>query len=316
MPPDQTPPAGLLEREPDRLAKAWMLELMERASLEEMEGIEVGWLARRGPSLIASLLRTAGDPVGARAAGERPLEALAGELRRLRRGAEGAALLPRDVATLQAILIGALGRAIADRRRLVAAVERLADACGSIQAALAHELAERSPAGGTRNPLTGLAGADELREWLRVMVAWERRYGTPFSALIISIEGVGRIGDAPGHRNAERALVRAAEIVAAEAAELGPVFRRGGDELCLVLFHQGPIPAQSVAQRLVELIAAGEGPDGLALTARIGIASCPEHGRDGERLLAKAERATYEARASGEGVVIASGARPAWLQGR
>ena len=46
----------------------------------------------------------------------------------------------------------------------------------------------------------------------------------------------------------------------------------------------------------------------------VGITACPEHGRDSETLLARAEEAVYVAKAAGESVAIADGARPAWLQ--
>jgi GGDEF domain-containing protein len=54
------------------------------------------------------------------------------------------------------------------------------------------------------------------------------------------------------------------------------------------------------------------------MTVTVGVASCPEHGDDAERLLEAAEEATYAAKASGQrfslGTSGASGGENAFLQ--
>ncbi len=64
---------------------------------------------------------------------------------------------------------------------------------------------ERS-GGATVDPLTGLPGAIELHEWLRVLLSEYRRHGHPFSVLVVGIDGLGYINDAYGHDSGDRML--------------------------------------------------------------------------------------------------------------
>lgn len=312
-------PIARLQRDRDELAKAWMLDLIERTPLTEVEGIELPWLAREAPGLIADILRAADDPQLAGQLGLDPGRAARGAgLRRLRRSPDAAASeVPRDLAALHALLIGALRRESgADVAGLGEPAERLALIFGAIQAALTSELARERDGEARRDQLTGLPGATELDEWMRAMFASERRYGTPFSVLLVDIDGLGRINDAYGRQAGDRMLAAVAGVVNRQVRAADRAFRLPDDELCLLLPYQGPIPALPVAERLVGLVEGAQGADGPRVDIAVGIAACPEHGRDSETLLAKAEEASYAAKAAGEAVAIADGARPAWLQDR
>src|SRR5690242_9592942 len=107
---ERTSPIARLQQARDELAKAWLVDLIERTPLEEIDGIEVGLLAKEAPQLIADILRAVGDAELARVAGLDPSRAArAGALRRLRRtGVDAPSLLPRDLAALHALLIAAL----------------------------------------------------------------------------------------------------------------------------------------------------------------------------------------------------------------
>jgi diguanylate cyclase (GGDEF)-like protein len=307
-----------VQRQRDDLAKAWMLELIDRTPLEEVERLELGWLAREAPPLIADILRALADPALAGELGVEPSSgARAAELGRLRRGGDAAASqVPRDLGTLHALLIEALRRETGEpaESEFARTVGRLAEVMGEVQATVTEELVRERSGEPARDRLTGLPGTAELEEWLRVMLSTERRYGTPFSVLLIDIEGLARINDAHGRETGDRTLAAIADVVAEQSRPLGPAFRVGDDELCLLLSHQGPIPSVPIAERLVDLVRASQESNGLGVDVSIGIASCPEHGRDPGALLASAEEASYEAKASGERVAVAASGRPK-LQG-
>jgi diguanylate cyclase (GGDEF)-like protein len=146
------------------------------------------------------------------------------------------------------------------------------------------------------------------------MFAAEQRYGTPFSVLLVGMDGLGRVRDAHGRRAGERMLAAVAAVITTQIRAADHAFRLDEDELCVLLPQQGPIPAVPVAERLVSLISGAQGSEEPRVDIAVGVAGCPEHGRDAETLLSKAEEATYAARAAGESVAIAHGARPAWLQ--
>jgi diguanylate cyclase (GGDEF)-like protein len=319
LPGEQTSPIARIQRERDGLAKAWLVELIERTPLEEIEGIEVGLLAREAPRLIADILRALADADLARVAGVDPSRAARGVgVRGLRRRGEDAASLPRDLAALHALLIAALRDNLdpEDTAELAAAARRLAEIFGGIQATLTAELAREWEGEAGRDRLTGLPGSSELDQWMRMMIAAERRYGTPFSVLLVDIDGLSRINDAYGRRAGDRMLAAVAGVVSRQVRAADRAFRLPDDELCVLLPYQGPIPALPVASRLVALVEGAQGSDGPRVDIAVGIAACPEHGRDAETLLARAEEASYAAKASGESVAIADGARPAWLQDR
>src|SRR4051812_30102135 len=103
-------PLGRLDRSKEQLAKAWLVRVIERASLDEIRELPTDRIARELPELIGDLLRVAaeaesaegiqlsGDAIG-RAAG----------LAALRAGGDfSAAELARDIAALQAVLLRAL----------------------------------------------------------------------------------------------------------------------------------------------------------------------------------------------------------------
>ena len=136
-------PLARVDRSREELAKAWLVRLIERASLEEIRDLPTERIARELPELISDILRVGGRqrhrPVQARRrAGERAasLAALAG-------GRDASvAEVARDVASLQAVLVrGAAGGA---RRERPGAVRRRRGAPGgrhgAIQAAVTEEL--------------------------------------------------------------------------------------------------------------------------------------------------------------------------------
>src|SRR5438477_11582370 len=183
-----------MQRERANLAKAWLVDLVERTPLDEVETIEVGWLAREAPRLIADILRALADPELPAELGADPITAArASELRRLRRAADDVARqLPRDLAALHALLIAALWSGLSDGEGadLGAVAQRLAEIFGSVQGVVTRELVREHEGEAIRDRLTGLPGRAELDEWMRVLIASERRYGVPFSVLLVDIDGL------------------------------------------------------------------------------------------------------------------------------
>ena len=316
MAPEQTSPIDRVQRERDAVAKAWVLKLIERTPLEDVDRIDLGWLTREAPQLIADILRAVGDPALAEEAGRRPESTTrAAELRCLRPPSEAASQVPKDLAVLHALLIGELrgeGEVPAPTEP-PGTLERLAEIFGAIQATVTEALV-REPARAASDPVTGLPGTADLEEWMQSMIAAERRYGTPFSVLLVDLEGLGRINEAYGRRAGDRMLAAVAAVISRQIRAVDRAFRLEDDELCVLLPQQGPIPAVPAAERLASIVTSAQGSEEPRVDIAVGVAACPEHGRDADSLLSKAEEASYAAKATGESVAIAHGARPAWLQ--
>ena len=124
-----TGPLARLDRSREELAKAWLVRLIERATLDEIKDLPTEKIARELPELITDL-------VGAMSSnGAEALELSEEQVRRaaalaaLRENRESAvADLARDVAALQSVLVRALREELGDTDpdAFATAVERLA----------------------------------------------------------------------------------------------------------------------------------------------------------------------------------------------
>ena len=105
-------PLARLDRSRDELAKAWLVRVIERASLDEIRELPTEQIARELPELITDIVRAASDGGNGRdpyalseeqASRAAALAALRGST------SDGAAAdIARDVASLQRVLVGAL----------------------------------------------------------------------------------------------------------------------------------------------------------------------------------------------------------------
>src|SRR3954452_21125830 len=157
-------PLGRVDRFREELAKAWVVRVIERASLDEIRALPTDRIASELPELIGDLLRTAAE---AEADGGAKLSddaiARAAGLAALRAGGDSsAAELARDIAALHAVLVRALRAELAgsDPEGFADAAERLAEATGAVQAAAVEELVRPRPreleSQANTDPLTGL----------------------------------------------------------------------------------------------------------------------------------------------------------------
>jgi diguanylate cyclase (GGDEF)-like protein len=305
-------PLARLDRSRDELAKAWLVRLIERASLDEIRTLPTERLARELPQLIGDLVAMVNSN------GRLPLQ-LSGDQREraaalalLRGGRDSSpADMARDLAALQAILVRALREELAqsDPERYADAVERLVEACGSIQAAALEELvrtrSRELESQANTDPLTGLYNLRYLQRQITQLLDVHRRYGHPFALLLMDVDGLKRINDAHGHQVGDRVLMQVAMSLRRAIRSVDIPARLGGDEFCVLAPQQDAQGGTQLAERLAgavrEEVAA---PDEAPLTLSIGVVGCPEHGDDAETLVDIADRAMYRAKAAGEQVAL------------
>ena len=305
-----SPDPGVIrsQRAREELAKAWLLDVLERTPLEEVEDVPIAWIVSEGPALITDIVRGLSDPGAAGGLGlpAEGIERIA-ELGELRQG-DAAVTIPRDLAALQALLIEALRREVPERQvgSFAGSVSRLAEIFGDIQSQVAERLVRDRSGGATVDPLTGLPGHAELHEWLRILVSEQARHGHRFSLLLIDIEGLGRINDAYGRDAGDRMLRAVAALVRRQIRPADRAFRLAEDEFCVLVPEQDAAEALPLAERLCEVVDGAQSDDGPRVAISAGLASCPEHGEDAETLLAAAEEATWAAKAAGRRVAVGS----------
>lgn len=305
-------PLARLEQSREELSKAWLLRIVERTSLEEIERIPTDRIARELPELIAEIVRLIGED------GKQPtLDPGSEHYRRATqlvalRGLEepAPAELSLDIAALQSVMIAALRRELndVDPRLVVDAVERLTTVFGGIQAAAVEELLHHRSRElewlANTDALTGLYNFRYLQQHIRHLVGVEKRYGHPFAVLLLDIDGLKRINDSFGHAAGDRTLMAVAEAVRGAVRTIDIPTRMGGDEFCVLAPDQTASRAKALGERLAAAVEAVDFPDGTGVGISIGVVSCPQHSCEPERLLELADGAMYRAKAAGECVAV------------
>lgn len=148
----------------------------------------------------------------------------------------------------------------------------------------------------TQDGLTGLGNRALFMDRLRTVLAHSVRTGTPFSILIIDLDGLKAINDNIGHRAGDAALVEFASRLKAAARGTDIAARLGGDEFALLLTPiRGQTGVDEVIQRLRSTLSGGMVFEGrhLSLRASMGAATAPMDGQDMLALLELADQRMY-----------------------
>lgn len=120
----------------------------------------------------------------------------------------------------------------------------------------------------------------------------------------IDLDGFKEINDLHGHQRGDLVLREIAQRLGRLLRPQDTVARRGGDEFTMLVPDvQGRADVERIAVRLLQAIEQpvqfAEGVQG-HLSASVGIAIAPDHGRDLDRLLQLADLAMYEAKLKGK----------------
>lgn len=319
-------PSAEIARSPaawERLAKNWLLEVIERSPLDEVDDLPLGWISHEAAPLIAEILGLLSDPGAARELRLSPaaLERAA-SLAADRDPDALARRLPGEFAALQALLIEALDRELPerDRREFARAVSRLAEVFGVVQAAaletvvgprehaaepIAPEPARPSLASAPA-PARPAQEPESPDEWLAGLVAAERRTGVPFAIAHIEVEGVERISKGYGADAANKMVDAVAGVLDGQLLERERAFRTGFGQLLAVIPGQEAADAVELATAVSDIVERSQAGHGPRVEVAVGLASCPLHGRTPDQLCEAAEVAAWDARASGRGIAIAT----------
>ncbi len=153
-----------------------------------------------------------------------------------------------------------------------------------------------------RDRLTGLPNRLSLEERLAETIADAARERREFALLFLDLDRFKSINDTLGHNPGDDVLREVAARLQAVVREGEVVARPGGDEFIVLLPRAGdPTEIQTVSQRLLRALAAPIGAGGreLYVTASIGAAMYPAHGKTAEALIAHADAAMYRSKGMG-----------------
>jgi len=161
--------------------------------------------------------------------------------------------------------------------------------------------------------LTGLPNRQLFQQDLVVAINASRQHNRQLALLYIDLDRFKRINDNLGHGVGDALLKSVAERLSnsvrrdnlvAEATDnaIREVYRLGGDEFVVMLTHiTEEASVRNVADRIHRSLVQPFTHDGheFVVTASVGIALYPEHGRDSEDLLGNADASMYYAKLSG-----------------
>jgi diguanylate cyclase (GGDEF)-like protein/PAS domain S-box-containing protein len=147
--------------------------------------------------------------------------------------------------------------------------------------------------------LTGLANRTLFRNRIEHAVKTRRHTDARAAVLVMDLDGFKEINDSLGHAAGDDLLVELGRRLEAALRSSDTVARLGGDEFGVLLPHAS-VP-EDVLHAVERMQAAIEDPitlQGLSLSleASIGIALCPDDGKDVETLLQCADGAMYDAK--------------------
>lgn len=155
--------------------------------------------------------------------------------------------------------------------------------------------------------LTGLFMRRYFDARIEEEIERSKRYGTPFSVVMMDVDDFKKLNDEHGHLIGDRVLRAIANVVKAQMRGVDTAARYGGEEMALILPRTDMVSAYNVGERIRAAIAEqrvttdSDPPRVLAVTASFGIASYPEtKASSGEDLVRRADRALYRAKKTGK----------------
>lgn len=152
--------------------------------------------------------------------------------------------------------------------------------------------------------LTGLPNRRTILDWMREQVATVG-VRQPCAVLLLDIDKFKAINDQLGHPAGDRCLRSVGRIIARNIRSVDRAGRVGGEEFVVLMPEAGMEVAVAVGERLRAAIQTCDlrHADGEPITASIG-AALADAGDTVETLMARADRALYEAKRLGRNRVI------------
>lgn len=155
--------------------------------------------------------------------------------------------------------------------------------------------------------LTGLYNRKKLAEILADQIARYLRNGRAFSVLMLDIDHFKSLNDIHGHLLGDEVLAQVAGILARAIRNVDFAARYGGEEFVIVLVETSLQDALETAERIRAKVAEaryGAPEPRIAVTVSIGVTEIGEEDTSGEAVIARADRALYQAKHAGRNRVL------------
>lgn len=161
-------------------------------------------------------------------------------------------------------------------------------------------LLQQKEEGAYRDELTGLFNRRAFNQELPREMERFRRFGQPFSLLMLDLDHFKLFNDTHGHSAGDQSLRDVARILQNTARLYDRVVRYGGEEFAIILPQTTDKEALSMAERMRAALEEHHvffaGQDLGAITVSIGLACFPMDALDMEGLVLGADHALYQAK--------------------
>ncbi|MCE8029588.1 diguanylate cyclase [Halomonas daqingensis] len=157
------------------------------------------------------------------------------------------------------------------------------------------------------DPLTGLLNRRGFERRLEEALAEYSKTGTPSVLILFDLDHFKPINDEGGHALGDEMLRRVAQVVAWEVRRSDHVARQGGDEFAVLLpsctLKQAGEIAESLRRAVSEVTVSNAGKT-YSITLSMGVTALQEGDDAIESVFARADRASYQAKADGRNAVV------------
>jgi diguanylate cyclase (GGDEF)-like protein len=156
------------------------------------------------------------------------------------------------------------------------------------------------------DPLTGLSNRRHFDEELRRVVAQTDRFGGTCSLILVDLDHFKQVNDQFGHEAGDSVLRHVAQVLRDAVREVDTCARYGGEEVAVLSPQTSPEGVFELAERLrstLESRPSSHAGQLIPLTASFGVATYPAPVPYGDWLVLAADKALYEAKASGRNCV-------------
>lgn len=172
----------------------------------------------------------------------------------------------------------------------------------AIEAAQRQEAESRIEHMAWYDALTGLPNRNLLRETMRDMVMTAANRRRRMATMLIDLDRFKDVNDTLGHLVGDSLIKSAADVLRDTVGNDGTVARLGGDEFVVLIsefVHRQEVAL--LAARIAEALHRTDLVPNIdtQVSASIGVALFPEHGRDMSTLLKNADAAMYQAKRDG-----------------
>lgn len=152
------------------------------------------------------------------------------------------------------------------------------------------------------DPLTGLSNRKHFHEHLLHSIAWSERAAQKFAVIFFDLDNFKKINDTYGHLAGDHLLRQVSDRIRRVVRKVDTVARMGGDEFAIILNNLANFSyVAHMARKIRKYLCRPYTVEStlLEIDFSMGISLYPLDGRSESDLVRKADRAMYQAKASG-----------------